>query len=202
MGNYVQRPLPQRNQMSNSYRDASVAHSKSASSNSGRRDRNVRHEPDLREHLNQNRGFEAPQPDLRDRLTEQRDQAHPQGYPSVATAMPIVLAMPAFPANNPYGMAIAQLTAQIRAVDANQAQARVERVYADNSSEELKPFAPHISNTTFPPGIKLPHLTSYDFTTDPGSHLSTFNIVMRASNVNTELRCMLFPTTLTGPAKS
>ena len=34
------------------------------------------------------------------------------------------------------------------------------------------------------------------------SHISTFNVMMRASNVNSELRCMLFSTTLTGPAKS
>ena len=117
-------------------------------------------------------------------------------------AMPVVPAIPAIPTNDPYGVAIAQLKAQLRAVEANQAQARVGRVYADDSDEELEPFAPHISNTPFPPGSKLPYLTSYDGTTDLGSHLSTFNIVMRASNVNTELRCMLFLTTLTGPAKS
>lgn len=45
-------------------------------------------------------------------------------------------------------------------------------------------------------------MSSYDGTTNPGNHLSTFNIVMRASNVNHELRCMLFPTSLTSPAKS
>lgn len=42
----------------------------------------------------------------------------------------------------------------------------------------------------------------YDGTTDPRSHLSTFNTVIQASNVGLELRCMLFPTTLTGQAKS
>ena len=117
-------------------------------------------------------------------------------------AMPIVPAMPDIPANDSYGIAIAQMMAQLRAIEANQAQARVGRVYTDDYDEELELFAPHIWNTPFPPGFKLPHLSSYDGTTDPGSHLSTFNVVMRASNVNIELRCILFPTTLTGPAKS
>ena len=76
------------------------------------------------------------------------------------------------------------------------------RVHAEDSDEELEPFAPNISNTPFPHGFKMPHLSSYDGTTDPTSHISTFNMMMRATNVNTELWCMLFPTTLTGPAKS
>lgn len=116
-------------------------------------------------------------------------------------AMSIVPAVLAIFANDPYGAMIAQLATQLMAVEANQAQARVGRVYADDSDEELEPFALHISNTPFPPGFKLPHLSSYDGTTDPGSHLSTFNVIKRASNVNTELSCMLFPTTLTGPTK-
>lgn len=70
------------------------------------------------------------------------------------------------------------------------------------SDEELDPFAPHISNTIFPQGFKIPHIPPYDGTTDPYSHLNTFNTVMRASNVSHELRCMLFHTCLTRPAKS
>lgn len=116
--------------------------------------------------------------------------------------MPIVPAMPAIPANHPYGVAIAQLMEKLRVVEANQAQAQVCRVYEDDSNEELEPFAPHISNTLFSHGFKLPHLSSYDGTTDPGSHLITFNKIMRASNVNNELRYMLFPTTLSCPSKS
>lgn len=59
MGSNGQRPLPRRNQRANSYKEASVRHSQSASSNSGLRDRNVPREPDLMEQLNQDRGFEA-----------------------------------------------------------------------------------------------------------------------------------------------
>ena len=76
-----------------------------------------------------------------------------------------------------------QLAAEVQALRANQEQARAGITYADDSYEELEPFAPHISNTPFPPGFKIPHVTTYDRTTDPRSHLSTFNTVMRASNV-------------------
>lgn len=196
MGNNGQRPLPRKNHRENSYREASVGYSQSASSNPGRRDRNVRREPNLREQLNQNRGLQAYQPDHRDRLNGQRDQAHPLGYPPVMPAMLMIHV------NDPYAAAYAQLAAQVRALKANQAPAQAGRAYADDSDEELEPFAPHILNTPFPHGFKLPHVPSYNGTTDPGNHLSTFNIIMRASNVNHELRCVLFPTSLTGPAKS
>ncbi|XP_062085433.1 uncharacterized protein LOC133791529 [Humulus lupulus] len=45
-------------------------------------------------------------------------------------------------------------------------------------------------------------MAPYDGTTDPGSHISTFNIVMRVSNVGYKLICRLFSTTLTEPAKT
>ena len=111
--------------------------------------------------------------------------------------MPIV---PAVAAHDPRDAAIAEMQAQLRTVMAQ--QARGGRVHAEDSDEELEPFARNISNTPFPHGFKIPHLSSYDGTTDPTSHLSMFNVMMRATNVNSELRCMLFPTTLTGPAKS
>ena len=72
----------------------------------------------------------------------------------------------------------------------------------EDSDEELEPFAPHISNTPFPQGFWIPHVPTFEGKTDPCSHLSTFNTIMRASNVGYELRCMLFPTSLAGPAKS
>ena len=106
------------------------------------------------------------------------------------------------PANDLMAAMYTQLVADVRELKDNQDQARAIRAYADDSDEEMEPLAPHISNTPFPHGFKLLHVPSYDGTTDPGNHLSTFNIVMRASNVNHELRCMLFPTSLTGPAKS
>ena len=72
----------------------------------------------------------------------------------------------------------------------------------DDSDEELKPFAPHISNTLFPYRIKIPHVAPFDETSDLYRHLSTFHTIMCVSNVRYELRCMLFPTTLTGPMKN
>lgn len=196
MGNNGPRPLTRRNHRENTYREASVGYSQSASSNSGRRDRNVCHEPDLKEQLNHNRGLETYHPDLRDSFNKQRDQARPLGYPPAMPAILVILA------NDPVVVMYAHLAAQIQALQANQKQARASRAYVEDSDEEQEPFAPHILNTPFPQGFKLPHLPSYDGTTDPGNHLSTFNIIMRASNVNHDLRCMLFPTSLTGLAKS
>ena len=72
----------------------------------------------------------------------------------------------------------------------------------EDSDEELEPFAPHISNTPFPQGFRIPHVPTFEGKTDSCSHLSTFNTIMRACNVGYELRCMLFPASLTGPAKS
>ena len=72
----------------------------------------------------------------------------------------------------------------------------------EDSDEELEPFAPHISNTHFRQGFQIPHVLPFEGKSDPYSHLSTFNTIMRASNVGYELRCMLFPASLTGPAKN
>ena len=122
---------------------------------------------------------------------------------AVAQAVPYAQAMPMAPAVavvDPHHVAMAAMQAQINALMAERAQGG--RVRAEDSDEELEPFAPFITSTPFPQGFKVPHLSTYDGTTDPTSHLSTFNVMMRASNVNSELRCMLFPTTLTRPAKS
>ena len=116
MGNNGPRPLPRRNHKArtNTYREASVGHSQSASSNSGCRGKYPHREPDLREQLNQNRGLKAYQPDLRDRLNEQRDQPRPLGYP------PTMLAMPVIPSNDTMAVTYAQLAAQVRSLQDNQ----------------------------------------------------------------------------------
>ena len=60
-----------------------------------------------------------------------------------------------------------------------------EKSYDFNN--ELEPISPHISNTLFPHGFKICHVTPYDGTTDPSSHMSTFNTVMRASIVTSQI---------------
>ena len=109
MENYrpIQVPRNSEETRAHAYREASVGNSQSASSNSDHRTRHRRHEPDLREPLNKNRGLEAYQPDLRDRLNDQRDQACPLGY------LPTMSAMPAIPANDPAAAIFAYLATQI-----------------------------------------------------------------------------------------
>ena len=70
---------------------------------------------------------------------------------------------------------------------------------AGDLGEELESFAPHILSTPFPNVFKILHK---DDTPDSSIHLSTFNAVMKASNVSIELRCMLLPTTFSGSDKS
>ena len=110
--------------------------------------------------------------------------------------------MPVVPVVDPMMERFNQLAAELQNLRANQKRAQAGQAQAEDSDEELERFAPHISNTPFPHGFKIPHMTTYDGTTDPGSHLSTFNTIMRASNVGVELRWMLLPTTLIGTAKS
>ena len=101
----------------NSYREASVGSSRSASSRSGRRTRSFRPEPDLRDHLNQNRGFEPQQPDLRERINEQRGAGRPAGYPPVIPeAVPYVPMAPVVAAVDPNHPTIMALQAQINAL--------------------------------------------------------------------------------------
>ena len=142
-------------------------------------------------------------------MNGQRDLNRPARYAPVAPipvaqAMPYPAAMPIVPIVLDHrDAAIAELQAKPRMVLDTQAQyAQGGRIRTEESDEELEPFVPCITNTPFPPGFKVPHLSTYDGTTDPMSHISTFNVMMWASNVNSEHRCMLFPTTLTGPAKS
>ncbi|XP_060958922.1 uncharacterized protein LOC133030310 [Cannabis sativa] len=71
-----------------------------------------------------------------------------------------------------------------------------------DSDEEPEPFAPHISALPYPQGFKMPTMTKYDGSTDPGAHISDFNTLMRTSQVSGDLKCMLFPVTLTGAGKT
>ncbi|XP_060974116.1 uncharacterized protein LOC115695310 [Cannabis sativa] len=45
-------------------------------------------------------------------------------------------------------------------------------------------------------------MTKYDGSTDPGAHIIDFNKLMRTSQVSSDLKCMLFPMTLTRAAKT
>ncbi|XP_060965268.1 uncharacterized protein LOC133034237 [Cannabis sativa] len=74
--------------------------------------------------------------------------------------------------------------------------------YGYDSDEELEPYHLNIMNTPFPWGFENPHVSSYDGTTDPISHLNNFNTIMRASNVTNNLCCILFPTCPVGVASS
>ena len=149
--------------------------------------------PDLRNHLNQSRGKgDQTNPDLRNHLNGRRD-------PSRRREPGITINDYQFqaPPKDPVQERIDQLEKAFRLLKNERGSGRYE-----DSDEELEPFAPNISNTQFPQGFRIPHVPTFEGKTDPCSHLSTFNTIMRASNVGYELRCMLFPTSLTGPAKS
>ena len=68
--------------------------------------------------------------------------------------MPMV---PAVAVVDPRDAAMAAMQAQLNTLMAQRAHGG--RVHAEDSDEELEPFAPCITNTPFPPGFKVPHLS-------------------------------------------
>jgi len=79
---------------------------------------------------------------------------------------------------------------------------RIERrrgvIDSDSDGEPGNPLAPHIINFPNPEGFRRPPLTNYDGTTDPTDHIYQFTVSMDAACAPEEVRCRLFPTTLTG----
>ena len=70
-----------------------------------------------------------------------------------------------------------------------------------DSGDELKLFAPNIAATLYLPGFRMPHLSKFDGDGDPSDHLGMFNTLMMAHNIGPELRFLVFPSTLVGPAR-
>jgi len=71
---------------------------------------------------------------------------------------------------------------------------------SDSEGELGNPLAPHIINFPNPEGFRRPPPTNYDGTTDPTDHIYQFVVSMDAACAPEEVRCRLFPTTLTGVA--
>ena len=70
-----------------------------------------------------------------------------------------------------------------------------------DSGDELELFASSIAATAYPPGFRMPHLSKFNGDGDPPDHLGMFNTLMMAHNIGLELRCLIFPSTLTGAAR-
>ena len=70
-----------------------------------------------------------------------------------------------------------------------------------DSGDEMELFAPSIAATAYPPGFRMPHLSKFNRDGDPSDQLGMFNTLMMAHNIGPELRCLIFPSTLTGPAR-
>ena len=70
-----------------------------------------------------------------------------------------------------------------------------------DSGDEMELFAPNIAATAYPSGFRMPHLSKFNGDGDPSDHLGMFNTLMMAHNIGPELRCLIFPSTLTGPAR-
>ena len=132
-------------------------------------------QPDLWDHLNHNRGRDnPPNTDLRDHLNGRKQLAYipRQGAgvfindnqpPQVQTSPPI----------DPVQESIEQLERAFRLLQNERSRERDEEF-----DEELESFAPHISNTPFPQGFRIPHVPPFDGNSDPYNHLSTFNTIM------------------------
>ena len=76
-------------------------------------------------------------------------------------AVPYAQAAPVAPVPamvDPHHAAIVAMQAQINALMAEGAQGG--QVRTEDSDEELEPFAPCITSIPFPPGFKVPHLST------------------------------------------
>ena len=90
----------------------------------------------------------------------------------VAKVVPYAPTMPMAPvvaAVDPRDVTMAAMQAKINALMADRAKGG--RIRAEDSDEELEPFAPCVTSTPFPPGFKVPHFSTYDGTTNPMSHM-------------------------------
>uniref|UniRef100_A0A803PK54 Retrotransposon gag domain-containing protein n=1 Tax=Cannabis sativa TaxID=3483 RepID=A0A803PK54_CANSA len=131
-----------------------------------------RRQPDLCKHLNQNA------PNLHNQLNQNANQ------------QPV----------DPIQLRVIQLEDKFRKYQ----DGEYGKLPGYDSDEETEPFHPVILNSEFPRGFKNLHVLhlQYDGTTYLIAHLNNFNTTMRASNVSNNLRCILFPTSLTRAASS
>ena len=67
--------------------------------------------------------------------------------------------------------------------------------------DELELLAPNIAASTYLMGFRMPHLSKFDGDGDQSDHLGMFNTLIMAHNIGSELRCLIFPSTLIGPAR-
>ncbi|KAJ4724401.1 Retrovirus-related Pol polyprotein from transposon opus [Melia azedarach] len=64
------------------------------------------------------------------------------------------------------------------------------------------PLADSVKNATLPGRFKMPQLDSYHGQSDPVAHVKIFQNLMLMQGVPDEIMCKVFPTTLSGPART
>ncbi|KAJ4705024.1 Retrovirus-related Pol polyprotein from transposon opus [Melia azedarach] len=64
------------------------------------------------------------------------------------------------------------------------------------------PLADSVKNATLPGRFKMPQLDSYHGQSDPVAHVEIFQNLMLVQGVPDEIICKVFPTTLSGPART
>ncbi|KAJ4710180.1 Beta-porphyranase [Melia azedarach] len=64
------------------------------------------------------------------------------------------------------------------------------------------PLADSVKNATLPGRFKMPQLDSYHGQSDPVAHVEIFQNLMLVQGVPDEIMCKVFPTTLSGPART
>nr|KAJ0207872.1 hypothetical protein LSAT_V11C500290020 [Lactuca sativa] len=70
------------------------------------------------------------------------------------------------------------------------------------SRSGTSPFVKELLEYEIPNTTKLPHLKTYDDTTNPDSHIDTYEWTMMSIKLDEQLWCTYFPTTLDGNAST
>ena len=66
----------------------------------------------------------------------------------------------------------------------------------------VSPFVPEVLGEVLPLGARLPHLESYDRSSDPKEHVYYFVNTMQLHNFSDAILCKMFSTTLKGVAQT
>ncbi|KAJ4715162.1 Retrovirus-related Pol polyprotein from transposon opus [Melia azedarach] len=99
--------------------------------------------------------------------------------------------------NRPEG-ARSQLEGEMRELRSSKEEPSSPDILGDFTA----PLADSVKNATLPGRFKMPQLDSYHGQSDPVAHVEIFQNLMLLQGVPDEIMCKVFPTTLSGPART
>ncbi|GKV36276.1 hypothetical protein SLEP1_g44424 [Rubroshorea leprosula] len=90
----------------------------------------------------------------------------------------------------------ADLKRQLKDVQKSIDELKSPRSHQQTLDLDNAPLNLSITVELYQEGFKIPHLETYDSSSDPDEHLHTYQGIMRIQNTNDAMMCKVFPTTL------